>query len=256
MLTAFGATHAGRVRATNEDAFLIDPDLGIYAVADGMGGHNAGDVASSLALEALRGFLERSTGHDFTWPYGINPSLSFHGNRLMTAVKLANRRVFKTGDSREEYAGLGTTLAAVLIQDGQAAFCGVGDSRIYTWHQGSLEQITEDDSWVAAILGRELAHDRTAMAANPMRHVLTSAIGARSEIDVDVTERRLASGETLLLSSDGLHGPLDDASLSSVLSGAESTETIARALVQAALDKDGKDNITALVVRWEGVQSL
>ncbi len=88
-------------------------------------------------------------GEDFTWPYGLNPTLSYHGNRLMTAIKLANRRVFKVGESRDEYTGLGTTVVAALIADDQISFSGVGDSRIYIQSNGTFEQITEDDSWVA-----------------------------------------------------------------------------------------------------------
>ena len=133
MFTAHGVTHAGRVRKVNEDSLLTEPGLGLFVVADGMGGHNAGEVASKLAVEAIRGFLERSrNGEDFTWPYGLNPSLSFLANRLMTATKLANRRVVKAGESRDEYTGLGTTVVVALIEDGQLAYTGVGDSRIYS----------------------------------------------------------------------------------------------------------------------------
>src|SRR6185295_15935628 len=113
----------------------------------------------------------------------------------------ANRRVFKVGESRDEYAGLGTTVFAVLIEDGQLAYSGVGDSRVYAFADGNLQQITEDDSWVAAALGREAAQDPAVVAANPMRHVLTSAVGARGEVDVEVSERPMRPEETLLLCS-------------------------------------------------------
>jgi protein phosphatase len=107
MLTAHGVTHAGRVRATNEDSLESDLGLGLFIVADGMGGHNAGEVASTLAVDAIKKFLVLSQeGEDFTWPYGLNPNLSFQGNRLMTAIKLANRRVFKAGESRDETPAL------------------------------------------------------------------------------------------------------------------------------------------------------
>jgi len=251
MYLAHGATHPGRVRKINEDAFLIEPELGLFAVADGMGGHNAGEVASKLALEAVRSFVARSAGGaDFTWPYGINPSLSFRGNRLMTAVKLANRRVFKAGETHDEYAGLGTTIVAVLIDDGQASFCGVGDSRIYAVHDGQIEQVTEDDSWIAAALGRDVAQDPAAIAHNPMRHVLTSAVGARPDVDVEVSERALRPGETLLLSTDGLHGVLDRDAILRCLAANQAPDTTADQLVHLALDTEAKDNITAVVLRW------
>src|SRR5437868_1752383 len=115
-VTAHGVTHPGRVRTENEDALLCDGDLGLFLVADGMGGHNAGEVASRLAVEAIKGFLTMSRdGDGFTWPFGLNPALSFNGNRLMTSIRLANRRVFKVGESRDDYTGLGTTVVAALI---------------------------------------------------------------------------------------------------------------------------------------------
>src|SRR5437016_1395048 len=211
LLTAHGATHPGNVRKSNEDSVLSDPGLGLFIVADGMGGHNAGEVASRLAVEAIKGFLSLShDGEDFTWPYGVNPSLSFHGNRLMTSVKLANRRVFKVGESRDEYTGLGTTVVAALIEEGQLVVAGVGDSRIYSYREGKLEQITQDDSWVATVLARDPGRDEASLASHPMRHVLTNVLGAREQLEMDVDERPLADAEVLLLCSDGLHGSPDD----------------------------------------------
>lgn len=252
MLTGHGVTHPGRVRKTNEDSLLSDPELGLFLVADGMGGHNAGEVASRLAVEAIRGFLSRSAGgDDFTWPYGIDPRLSFQANRLMTAIRLANRRVFKAGESRDEYTGLGTTVVAALIEDDTLTFSGVGDSRIYVYHEGTLEQITQDDSWVATVLAREPGmEDAAALATHPMRHVLTNVLGAREQMEMEVGERPLTPGERLLLCSDGLHGALDDATLQRVLGSAPSVNDAAEELVRLALERDGSDNISALVVEF------
>ncbi len=248
ILTAHGVSHPGRVRKTNEDAVLSDPALGLFIVADGMGGHNAGEVASRLAVEAIKGFLARSAGgDDFTWPYGIDPQLSFQGNRLMTAIRLANRRVFKAGESRDEYTGLGTTVVAAVIDDGLLTFSGVGDSRIYVYANGQLEQITQDDSWVATVLAREPGMQES-LATHPMRHVLTNVLGAREHIELEVGERPVAGGERLLFCSDGLHGALDDAALAGVLSSDQSAEAMADALVRTALERDGGDNISGLVV--------
>jgi protein phosphatase len=249
MLTAHGVTHTGRVRKANEDTVFWDAGLGLFAVADGMGGHNAGEVASQLAVEAITGFLLRTrNGEDFTWPYGINPALSFGGNRLMTAVKLANRRVVKAGESRDEYVGLGTTIVAALIEDGQAILARVGDSRIYACSEGRLEQLTQDDSWVATVLAREPGADEAALASHPMRHVLTNVLGAREPLEMDIIERPVPPG-VLLLCSDGLHGALDADTIAGVLSSGQSVETMAEELVRLALERDGSDNITALVVK-------
>lgn len=251
MFTAHGVTHAGHVRKANEDSLLIDPDLGLFIVADGMGGHNAGEVASKLAVEAIRGFLARSqSGEEFTWPYGLNPTMSFLGNRLMTATKLANRRVVKAGESRDEYTGLGTTVVVALMEDGQMAFTGVGDSRIYSYANGALAQITEDDSWVATVIGRSAA-DEPARSSHPMKHVLTNVLGAREPLDMDVSERPIEPGELLLLCSDGLHGAVGDDVFREVLGSDRSVEAMAADLVRMALERDGGDNITALVVRCQ-----
>jgi serine/threonine protein phosphatase PrpC len=249
MLTAHGVTDPGRVRKNNEDALFYDADLGLFLVADGMGGHNAGEVASGLAVEAIRGFLVRSKpGDDFTWPYGIDPTLSFLGNRLSTAIKLANRRVFKAGESKDSYTGLGTTVVAMAIEDDQCAFSGVGDSRVYLWAEGRLEQLTRDDSWVATVLAREPAMDEAALASHPMRHVLTNVIGAREPIDMDVHERTLRGGERFLLCSDGLHGVLDDAQLERVLASSATPEAMSADLIRQALERDASDNVSALIV--------
>jgi protein phosphatase len=252
MLTAHGVTHAGHVRHNNEDAVFWDTSLRLFVVADGMGGHNAGEVASELAVDAIKGFLARTQNtEEFTWPYGLDPDLSFHGNRLMTAIKLANRRVFKAGESRDEYTGLGTTVVAALVEEGQLTFTGVGDSRIYVFSDGRLEQITEDDSWVATILARDPGRDEAALASHPMRHVLTNVLGAREQTEMDVGERTLGAGEILLLCSDGLHGALDDAALARVLGSGAAVHDIANELINQALSRDGADNITALVVRYD-----
>jgi len=252
MLRAHGVTHPGHVRQNNEDALFWDATLGLFVVADGMGGHNAGEVASSLAVEAIKGFLARTRAcEEFTWPYGLDPALSYHGNRLMTSIKLANRRVFKAGESRDEYTGLGTTVVAALVDDDQVAFSGVGDSRIYAYVNGRLDQITEDDSWIATVLAREPGQDEASLAAHPMRHVLTNGLGAREPMEMEVSERQLTSGETLLLCSDGLHGALDDKALENVLASDKPVDEIAGELVERALAVDGADNITALVVRFE-----
>jgi protein phosphatase len=207
-------------------------------------------VASRLAVEAIKGFLSRSAGgDDFTWPYGIDPRLSFQANRLMTAIRLANRRVFKAGESRDEYTGLGTTVVAALVEDDLLTFSGVGDSRIYLYADGKLQQITQDDSWVATVLAREPGmEDAATLATHPMRHVLTNVLGAREQMEMDVAERTIAPGERLLLCSDGLHGALDDATLQRVLRESATVTDAAEELVRLALDRDGSDNITALVV--------
>ena len=251
MLTAHGASHPGRVRQINEDAWRADAALGLFVVADGMGGHNAGEVASSLAIEALHGFIRKtSEDSDFTWPFGIDPKQSYRANRLATAVRLANRRVFKAGESRDEYTGMGTTVVAVLAEGPEIAVAGVGDSRVYSFLNGALTQITSDDSWVAAMAAEGLVPEPVP-SNHPMRHVLTSVVGAREALEVQIIERTLADGETLLLCSDGLHGELDAQGMAAVLGREPDAARAAELLVQTVLEGRAADNVTALVLRYQ-----
>jgi protein phosphatase len=250
MLTAYGVSHVGLVRKTNEDAFLWDTDLGLFCVADGMGGHNAGEVASQLAVESIRDFVRRTHGHnDFTWPFGFDSRFSFDANRLVTAVKLANLEVFSTSEDRDEYSGMGTTVVAALVRGSHLTFIGVGDSRIYSLKDGQLTQLTHDDSWIATVLDHANGVTEASLASHPLRHVLTNVVGAGEEVAVEVAERELELNEVLLFSSDGLHGLVPDGTICDVLRANSSLETAACRLVQEALEQGGSDNATALLVR-------
>ena len=250
MVVAHGVTNQGRVRKSNEDAFVVDEALGCYLVADGMGGHNAGDVASKIAVQTIRSFLIRSgDSNECTWPFGVLPEVSLNANRLVTAIKLANRRVFKTADRHDDYTGMGTTVVGALVQDNSLAYSSVGDSRLYSLVHGSLRQLTTDDSWGATLLAREPDVDEAALATHPMRDVLTNVLGATESTEVTVEERLLQGDETLLICSDGLYRALDGDTLQTLMSGADLRMATER-LVDTALERDGSDNITAVLVRY------
>jgi PPM family protein phosphatase len=253
MLTAFGLSHIGHVRETNEDSFFWDPELGLFIVADGMGGHNAGEVASQVTVEAIRGFFERTTpDEDMRWPFGIDPQMSLGANRLTTSIKLANRQVFRLSESRDALAGMGTTVVVVLVEGDHLVYCGVGDSRIYSYLDGRLTQLTSDDSWLATVLDHGDL-DEMSLASHPMRNLLTNVVGAREDIEFTVFERSLACGEVLLLSSDGLHGAVADAviraAIHDVVETDSSLEAAAARLIEHALDSGGRDNVTVLLVQ-------
>jgi serine/threonine protein phosphatase PrpC len=249
LLSAHGTTHPGR-RASNEDALLVDAAFGLFVVADGMGGHKAGEVASRLAIDTIHEFIASSLGvRDLTWPYGLRPDLSFDANRLRTAVRLANTRVLELSEARAEYTGMGTTVVAALAGPDRLAFVGVGDSRVYLWQRGALKQLTEDDSWVATVLAREPGMTDTALAQHPMRHVLTSVIGARPDMEPDVEERDLEPGDVVLLCSDGLHGAMDLGETAELLGSSTAVEEITATLVHRALARGASDNVTAVVIR-------
>jgi PPM family protein phosphatase len=250
MVEAFAISDPGLVRKTNEDSYICNDTLQLYVVADGMGGHSAGEVASRLAVEAIEGFIARShDDSDFSWPYGIDPQLSLGGNRLRTAVHLANRRVFRTSESRDDYAGMGTTVTATLIANDTLSYAHVGDSRLYQLRDNSLAQITQDDSWVATILANEPSLKKSDLAHHPMRHVLTNVVGARDQVEVQLAELRLSAGMLFLICSDGLHGMADEATMAGILAKGGALADMGRALVEAAVAGGGHDNITAVLVR-------
>ena len=252
MIQACGISDTGRVRKSNEDKFISDPEFRLFAVADGMGGHSAGEVASRLAIDTLHGFIRRSAADtDFSWPYGLDKTLSFDGNRLRTGVHLANRKVFRAAESSDDYSGMGTTIVCMLVGDGRISVAHVGDSRLYLVSSGHITQLTFDDTWAATILAQDPSLDPAEIARHPMRNVLTNVLGARDHVDVHLTECSVAPGDLLLLCSDGLHGVLDGDALKTTMTNAPTVEAAARALVEAALDGGGRDNTTALVVRYE-----
>jgi protein phosphatase len=252
MVLAEAVSDAGPVRKNNEDSWAVEADLQLYVVADGMGGHSAGEVASRLAVEALVGFIRRShEDTDVSWPYGIDPGLSLQANRLRTAINLANRRVFRAAESHDDYTGMGTTIVAALVVRDRLIVGSVGDSRLYLLTGGVLVQMTQDDTWAATMLAEQGGADPAALAHHPMRHVLTNVLGARDATNVHMSEHVLQAGDTVMLCSDGLYGAVDDPTLLQIMQQGGGLDAVADRLVQTAIEKGTRDNITALVVRYE-----
>jgi len=230
----------------NEDCFVSAEDLRLFVVADGMGGHAAGEVAARVAVESIENFIRRShETTDFSWPYGIDPTLSYEANRLKTAVCLANRRINRLAENHDDYLGMGTTVVCALLSNGQLIAAHVGDSRLYLCAHNALTQLTEDDSWAATVLGSKEANSGSLAT----RHVLTNVLGARPDTQVHLLERELLGEETLLLCSDGLHGSVPHETLQDVMASKHELPALAQALISTALEHGSRDNITALVVR-------
>ena len=251
MIEAFGRTDVGRRRKVNEDAFLVAPDAHLYAVCDGMGGHNAGEVASKMAIDTLGAFVERSgVEKEITWPWGLDANLSFDANRLKTAIRLANAEVFQSADSREELAGMGTTVVAGIVADDVLTLGSAGDSRCYLMRGGEMQQLTKDDSWVSAALGEGILNSDD-VERHPLRNVITKAVGARDSIDLDVIEHTLQPGDVAMLCSDGLHGMVSDDDIARLLvSSLDSLEAATARLVDAANEAGGRDNVTVVLLRY------
>jgi protein phosphatase len=247
VIRAHGITDRGRVRATNEDCFAIHEQLGLCVIADGMGGHNAGEVAAHLAVDAIVEFVG---ARDETWPFGYDAGLSVAGNILRTAVHLANVRILETAMSNARYGGMGTTVVAALVADGRLSIAHVGDSRLYLLAGRRLRQVTRDDSWIAAILLDNPDADPWILEQHPLRNALTNVVGGRPCTDVHVSEEPLAGGERLLLSTDGVHGVVDEGRLGQLMEEDDDPQAIATQVVATALTRGSRDNCTAVVARY------
>jgi PPM family protein phosphatase len=246
MIDAHGLTDTGCVREKNEDRILLDESLGLFVVADGMGGHSHGEMAAELGISTMQHYVESSRDRlDVTWPFGYNFDISIDANRLSTAIQLANSQVWRQAEQAPEYAGMGTTIAAVLIADGKFTVGNVGDSRVYLWRGASLQQLTVDDTWIKAISGRG---EQVDMSKHPLRNFLTQAAGSKGMVDVHTTEQEFNPGDVILMSSDGLHGFVPDAEIAAVLSEGLSLEAAAGKLLQLAKAAGGLDNISVILL--------
>ena len=256
MLRAFGATDKGRVRPRNEDRFAIDEALQLLVVADGLGGHNAGEIASQLAVDNLVAFVRasRTPAEDdaptAAWPYGVDPALTPAGNAVRTGICLANALVLEKAMSATEFYGMGTTLVVALVEGNRVAVGHVGDSRLYLLTSGRLHALTRDDSWGAAMLVQDPAMDPETLRDHPMRNALTNVVGGGARTTVHVIEETLSPGDVLLLSTDGVHGVLSAECLERLLRGTDDLCAMASGVVSAALSQGSRDNCTAVVARY------
>jgi PPM family protein phosphatase len=265
-LLFFASTHAGVRRESNEDRYCARPDLGLFAVADGVGGYEAGEVASSAAIETLEQTIAETRGwtEDTTWPFEYQPALGLDGNRLNWALHLANIRLRTEIEAARGRQGMATTIAAVLFQtdaDGVrepihgATIGHVGDSRVYRWRAGRLDRLTRDHSWVEEQVRAGTMTEADARR-HPRRNLLTRALTGGAEPQADFGWAPLTNGDAVLLCSDGLFGVLSDAQMASILAQDETEEmragasgTVCDSLVHAANLAGGPDNITVILVR-------
>ncbi len=233
-MESFGLTDAGCVRGSNEDCFLIEPDLGLYMVADGMGGSNAGEEAARLSCETVLESVRQSQPRDL--------------ESLVQAFQQANHVVRSAAAAHKELEGMGTTLTAVLDCGDWIAIASVGDSRVYCYKNGQLKSITVDQNWVEEI-GRGLGISDEQLRRHPMRHVLTMAIGACDGLRVQTHKVKVEPGCLYLVSSDGLHGVVDEEILARALAEERTLASHCHYLIEAARKAGGPDNITAVLLR-------
>jgi PPM family protein phosphatase len=249
VLRACGVTDKGRVRPVNEDCWAFDVTRSLCVVADGMGGHRAGEVAARIAVDTVVRFL-RSDASSADWPFGYDASLSFVGNRLRTAIHLAHVQVLQAAGASNRYSGMGTTIVAAIVDGHRLSVGHVGDSRLYLLAGDRIRQLTQDDSWMASMLAEDPTADLRLLEHHPMRNALTNVVGASRRTDVHVLEEMLSGGELFLLSTDGVHGELDDNRIGQLMLESGDLEQTAANLVAAALERGSHDNCTALVARY------
>ena len=265
-LSFSAATHTGLRRETNEDCYCVRPDLGLFVVADGVGGYAAGEVASSAAVNTIERAVEETQGwtEDTTWPFEYQPALGLDGNRLNWALHLANIRLRTEIEAARGRQGMATTIVVVLLEgDGTrprqpvrgATIGHVGDSRIYRWRAGKLNRLTRDHSWVEEQVRAGVMTAQEART-HPRRNLLTRAITGGADPEAEFGWAPLVEGDRLLLCTDGLCGPLTDSQIEIILAEDDTPDAragavgnVCEALVHAANLAGGPDNITAVLVR-------
>ncbi len=243
-------SHPGLRREANEDTVCARPDVGLFLVADGMGGHAAGEVASRIASQAIESFISDTRDADVntTWPFPYNTALSLDGNRLTAAFRLANRKLTLAMQEDETLRTMATTAAALLINKGTPVVAHVGDSRLYRWRDGQLVQITQDHSWVNEQV-RAGVLTETDAKSHPWRHVVTRALSGGEDPDIEITEVEVRKGDRLLICSDGLSGVVSAEKLSAIIGRPEPLEQTCQALIDAANEAGGPDNVTVAVLQ-------
>jgi len=234
MLEYAAHSDVGRVRSSNEDYCLALPEIGLYLLADGMGGAKGGECASRLAVETVAEAMKKAEHRD--------------ASVLLKAVEDANNAVRNEASRDSNLEGMGTTLVAALAVGEEIAIASVGDSRAYVFEHGKLRPITEDQTWVRDV-GIPLGLDEESLKHHPMRHVLTMAIGVNASLTIRYYMVKLPPSGVLLMSSDGLHGIIDAAKIEGILGKDGSLEEKCNSLIQAARAAGGPDNISVILVR-------
>jgi protein phosphatase len=246
-----GETNVGSTRDHNEDSFYLPTHERLAIVADGMGGHASGEVASRLAVETIVGhFQSTENDQELTWPYKVDRGQRFQTNRLVSAIKLANLKIYEEADRSSDCRGMGTTVVSTLFADGALLIGHVGDSRLYRLRGGKLEQMTQDHS----LLNDYIKMKRLLpgeIASFPHKNVIVRALGMKPSIEVDVIVDQPRLGDLYLLCTDGLSGMVSDEELAGLAAGETDLDKLCERLIAAANAHGGLDNITVVCARLE-----
>ena len=246
-----GLSHVGMKRNHNEDSYLLLPDEMLFCVADGMGGHSSGEIASKIAVDELAEFF-RLTSRDLeaTWPFKMDKTRNYDENRLATGIKLANVRIYERASADQKYKGMGTTIVTVHYASNLAYVAHVGDSRVYSFRSGVLKQVTEDHSLLNDYLkAKKLSPEE--IEAFPHKNVIVRALGMKDTVQVDVCRFEPQDGDIFLLCSDGLSGMVPDGEIAAMMASEQDLDRVCDRLISTANGNGGLDNVTVVAVRLE-----
>jgi protein phosphatase len=248
-VTAAGLSDVGRKRKTNEDSYHIDPERGLFIVADGMGGHVAGEVASKLAVDTIQDFMRISDDDsEITWPFEFDENLSAGQNRIQAAIKLANREIVQHMQAKEDTRGMGTTVVTAVVADDACYIGHVGDSRAYLIRDHKIRQLTRDHTFVNEQVEKGFM-SRAEAEKHPARNILTRAVGSSEELHVELSETPLKAGDRILLCSDGLSSMVEDEAILKTVEKHPDPSEACRSLVALANQNGGWDNVTAVLIQ-------
>jgi len=252
---AAGLSDVGLQREHNEDSFIVLNELDLYVVADGMGGHRAGDVASRIATETIGEFFKSTANDDVTWPFHFDTNLSEEENRLLTGIRVANRQIFERSTRSRECQGMGTTVVGAMFSPRkQKMYIGhVGDSRCYRIRAGKIQQLTRDHSLVNdyMVAMPDLTDEQRSELP---KNVITRALGMQDHVIVDLQHDDPALGDVYVICSDGLSGMLTDEVIEQVVTASPDIRSACRKLIEKANDQGGEDNITAVLIKIEAAR--
>jgi len=251
-LESAGKTHVGMKRNHNEDNYLLLPEENLFCVADGMGGHSSGEIASKIAVTEVSEFFKYTAkDRDITWPFKMDKNRNYDENRLSTAIKVANARIFEASQAEAKYRGMGTTIVSCYFVNGETLVGHVGDSRFHRFvaAEQQLVQLTEDHSLLNDyIKAKKLTPEE--IENFPHKNVIVRALGMKDSVVVDVTRLTPEENDVFLLCSDGLSGMVPDPKMEEILAKQPDIDKAAQNLIDAANAAGGNDNVSCILIRW------
>src|SRR4051812_14812005 len=249
---AAGLSDVGLQREHNEDSFIVLKEYDLYVVADGMGGHRAGDVASRLATETISDFFKSTANEDVTWPFHFDANLSEEENRLLTGIRVANRQIFERSTRSREYHGMGTTVVGAMFspRKGRMYIGHVGDSRCYRVRDGAIQLLTRDHSLINDYLLAmpDLTEEQRSELS---KNVITRALGMQDQVVVDLQHDDPRNNDVYVLCSDGLSGMVTDEEILAIVNASADIREACTSLIAKANEHGGEDNVTAVLIKIE-----